>query len=54
MHGASTPALAGGAARPVLDRVDDKLADDRFRFVREPAEPPRHKDFAGEAPGGAG
>ena len=54
IRGASMPATAGGIGCPVLDRVDDKLADDRFCFVREPGETPRHKDFAGEVPGGAG
>jgi hypothetical protein len=38
----------------VLNRVDDKLADDGFRFVRELAYSPRDQDFASEVPGGTG
>jgi hypothetical protein len=38
----------------VLNRINDKLADDGFGLVNEPIQAPRTEDFPGEMPRGSG
>jgi hypothetical protein len=53
-HHDRAPAVARGIAHAMLNRVNDKLANDCFCLISEPIQTPGSKDFPGEMPCGSG